>query len=211
MTNLVEQAFDTEEFYRALGAERLEEYAVKTGLYNGIDNIDANILLSIVQYTCHSAHSVLEVGCGYGRIGQLFIQHPEIKYWGIELHKPFVDSFKSKVQDKGTVLHGNFLDYPFPFKKIECILFPWSAIGEFSSNLGQISALRRTRSLLLNGGRALFDIPRDVVNKFDGYEPGYFNIHEKYDLIAMELKYVTSHQYTTFTGRNREIIEISAK
>lgn len=211
MTKLKEQAYDTEKVYSELGIKHLEEYARITGLLKGKDNLDFKNLLAIFRDSCRNP-SILEVGCGYGRVGQLFLKQPDIDYWGIDLHKEYTDIFRANLQElqKNRVLTGNFLKMEYPFEKIGCVLFSWSVIGDFSSNEGQISALKKSRELLYKEGRVLLDVPVDIVNKFDEFQPGYFNIHERYDLSKLGLSFIKTHPYITYTDRKREIIELES-
>lgn len=203
MTKLKGQAFDTEKLYGGLGLSKLEEYARITGLSNG-NNLDAEIYLNFIE------SSVLEVGCGYGRIGKDIISKVP-KYYGIDLHEPFIDFFRNSVSEdqRKNIFYGNFLDYVFPFENIDRVLFPWSVIGDFESGEGQLSALRKSSSLLSIDGKILLDIPTDIVNNVGGYHPGHFKVYENYDLSEMELKHTDSYSYKTYTGRKREIIELS--
>ncbi|MEK6850783.1 MAG: class I SAM-dependent methyltransferase [Nanoarchaeota archaeon] len=213
MTKLQGQAFDTEKFYGELGAKKMEEYAIKTGLWGGSRFLDSKLLLKIVENSFEGYTRVLEVGCGYGRVAEEFLNRYSISYYGIDLHKPFIDIFKKKVDEsqRNQIFWGNFLDFEFPFREVDCILFPWSVIGDFSSGEGQIATLEKASLLLYHRGKILIDIPKDIINEFEGYAPGHFNVHEKYDLAKVGLKYNQSHPYTTYTDRKREILELHVK
>lgn len=213
MTKLPGQAFDTEKMYGELGIKEVERFARETGLLSGV-NVNCDLGQIMNHLNRKKQESVLlEVGCGYGRIGKTLIYQAGISYFGIDLHKPFIDSFREYLDlelDK-RIFHGNFLNFAFPFKEIDYVLFPWSVIGDFSSDNGQLKALSRSNELLNPNGRILIDIPSDIVNKVEGYQPGCFKIHERYDLSKIGLKFLKSHPYRTFTGRNREILELTKK
>ena len=213
MTNLPGQAFDTEKMYGELGIKQVQEYAVRTGLTDGSkDNLDGETLYQIMKSERYGNKRILEVGCGYGRLGKFFMQRLDIEYYGIELHRPFVKTFKEEVsvEQSKRIFPGNFLDLRFD-RKLDFVLFPWSVIGDFSTDDGQIRALEKSRDLLWRTGRILIDIPSDLVNQVQGYQPGYFKIHERYDLSKIDLKFLKSNPYKTFTGRNREILELTKK
>lgn len=199
------QAFDTEELYSSLSIRDLDEYATKTGLLKKGTSLDTQFLLP-------KANSpVLEVGCGCGRIGKEFIKQ-EFDYWGIELHRPYIDAFRQAAAGlEHRIIEGNFLVHEFVDASFNTVMFPWSVIGDFSSNDGQLKALERSRKLLCKGGNVLIDVPMDVVNKVSGYQPGYFDVHKKYDLEGLGLRFQSSMQYVTYTGRTRELIELRAQ
>lgn len=208
------QAFDTEKFYNKLGITRMEEYARKTGLLTeNIGSLDAKILLDIIKNHSSDYNRILEVGCGYGRIGEEFINEFNILYSGIDLNENFINFFKSKLNlsQRNNIFHGNFLEYDLPKEYFDWVIFPWSVIGDFNSNEGQIAALKKSREIIVPHGKILFDVPKDIVNKFEGYSSGNFNIHEIYDLSKIGLEYSESYPYTTHTERKREIIELSCR
>jgi len=196
------QAFDTEQMYSSLGEKQLEEYAVKTGLQKDMAPLDASLFLNLISPSA----SILEIGCGHGRIGQHMLSKG-IDYYGIELHKPYVDSFRKKVSDKNRIIHGNFLEHSFN-RSFDNILFSWSVIGDFSLE-GQLAALKKSKELLTRKGKIIIDIPTDIINHVEGYSPSPFNVHEVHDLGKIGLSQVTTHSYKTHTNRNREIIELN--
>lgn len=213
MTKLPGQAFDTEKMYGELGIKEVERFARKTGLLSGVNvNCDLGQIMNFLERNKQES-TLLEIGCGYGRLGKTLIYKSGLSYFGIDLHKPFVDSFREYLGpdlDK-RIFHGNFLDFRFPFQKTNYVLFPWSVIGDFSSDDGQLKALSRSSELLNPKGRILIDIPSDIVNKVEGYQPGCFKIHKRYDLSKIGLKFLKSNPYRTFTDRTREILEITKK
>ena len=191
-------AFDIEEMYGSLGIVQLQKYAQETGIVR-CTNLDVQHFLPRIR------GRVLEVGCGYGRIGLDMIERG-IDYWGIDIHEPYVRAFRTIVP-ADRVLFGDFLTYQFT-NTFDTILFPWSVIGDFSSPTGQMSALTKARELLNPPGNILLDIPVDVVNTVSAYKPGLFNVHEAYDMGELDFT-VDTQRYRTYTDRTREIIELS--
>lgn len=209
MARLKGQAFDTEEMYGQIGEKDLNRYALETGLIDGERSLDGPILMELVLGQESLNPRVLEVGCGCGRVGRVFLEKREIDYWGIDLHKPYLGRFRESVpeEDRKRILYGNFLTHTFPFNNLNAVLFPWSVMGDFNFE-GQKTALKKSRSLLLEDGRIYVDVPTDIVNKVMHYKPGPFNIHEVHDLEKLGLKHIRNHPYETYTRRHREVIEI---
>lgn len=221
------QAYDTEEMYSYLGIKGLEEYMIKAGFrrnkwlfaklkeeFLGKEyDLDTKEFLKIFELYKTNENNYLkifEVGCGYGRIGNVLMNQKNIYYQGIELNETFVNKFRSSWYDtsaKNQIIKGNFLEMPYR-TSFDFILFPWSVIGDFSENNGQLKALEKSKEILKPCGKILLDIPLDIINKISQYRPAPFRIHEKYEIGNLDFKHTNSYFYTTLTNRNREIVEL---
>ncbi len=226
MKNINYQAYDTEKMYSSLGIKGLEKYVIRTGfrknkglfaklkeefLGNEYD-IDTKEFLKIFNlYNTEENNylKIFEVGCGYGRIGNVLMNQKNIYYQGIELNETFVNKFRSFWNDtySNQIIKGNFLEMPYR-TSFDFILFPWSVIGDFSENEGQFKALEKSREILKPCGKILIDIPLDIINKVSQYVHAPFKVHESYQIENFGFKYTNSYFYTTLTNRNREIVEL---
>jgi SAM-dependent methyltransferase len=203
------QAFDTDQFYDRISKERFMEIAEQTGLVKEGKSLDAGLLVKLVERARLGRRKVLEVGCGFGRVGKYFLNREGFDYVGVDVYVPYVEEFRRSVseRERGNILQGSFLDSMLLLGRFDAILFPWSTIAEFSRE-GQIVALQKLHGLLEDEGQVLIDVPVDVANKFECYEPGPLNVCEVHDFQALGLQHYRSHTYTTHTGRTRDIIEL---
>jgi len=220
-------AFDTKEMYTALGIKGLEEFVIKTGFRKSnslltklkeeflgkkldIDTKEFLKIFDLYKTKENNYLKIFEVGCGYGRIGNVLMNQKNIYYQGIELNEIFVNKFRSFWYDtyyKNQIIKGDFLEMPYR-TNFDYILFPWSVIGDFSENEGQLKVLKKSNKILKLEGKVLIDIPLDLMNNVSLYTPAPFNVHEIYDIENLGFKYSNSYYYTTLTNRHREIIEL---
>jgi SAM-dependent methyltransferase len=139
--DIVRKMNKSKQFYKTLPAEVLHEYAEKGGLgYE--DPIDLKEFLKFIK----NGDSVLEIGCGTGRIGKHLINE---KYVGLETNQDYANFFIEKIKEKykDNIKNIDFLDFKSD-KLFDVILFPWSVFWDFSSE-EQKEVIKKSLELLL--------------------------------------------------------------
>jgi SAM-dependent methyltransferase len=132
------------------------------------EDIGSNTSGADVDYyvrTCRDAPgSVLELGCGTGRIALPLVQAGAV-VWGIDSSQPMLRVLERKAAaglstHQRTRLHLRCLDMrhaAFPFR-FSCILCAHSTFGYLVEEADELSVLHRVRSHLAPGGRFLLDM-----------------------------------------------------
>jgi SAM-dependent methyltransferase len=191
----------SKQFYKTLPAEVLHEYAEKSGLgYE--DPIDLKEFLKFIK----SGDSVLEIGCGTGRIGK----HPiNEKYVGLETNQDYANFFVEKIEEKykDNIKNIDFLDFKSD-QLFDVILLPWTVLWDFSSE-EQKEVIKKSLELLNKDGRVIIDNPakESVYNSVDGYEPNLTYYEDLIDFLdTLNLKKFYKNNYETKVGRLRELI-----
>lgn len=192
---------NSKKFYETLPAEVLHEYAEKGGLgYE--DPIDLKEFLRFIK----DEDSVLEIGCGTGRIGRHLINE---KYVGLETNQDYSNLFIEKIDKKykDNIKNIDFLDFESD-KLFNVILFPWSVFWDFSSE-EQKEAIKKSLELLNKDGKIIIDNPakESVYNSVDGYEPNLTYYEDLVEFLdSLNLKKHYKENYKTKVGRLRELI-----
>jgi len=194
--------------YENISAEGLEGYAESAGI-GGESPVDFEEFEKLLR----PSSRIIEVGCGYGRLGRHFIRAYD--YTGIDNHLPFLEKFRAELNGVGVdvkerLLHTSFEDFAKKSAyrdKFDAVLFPWTVIGDFTRNQ-QPEVLRKSGDLVKQGGVILLDNPtKDAVyNVIPHYTPEKFFYDDWKDYFR-DLGFDNSRCvfYTTSTGRVREI------
>lgn len=115
------------------------------------DNLNTGLLESIPA----DAKTVLEIGCGAGRLGQEFKKaHPECTYYGVEIDGPSAAIAGTRLD---MALCGSIedIDLSFLAGKLDCIVY-----GDVLEHLIDPWAVLRTHAeLLAPGGKVIACIP----------------------------------------------------
>ncbi|EKD23950.1 MAG: hypothetical protein ACD_81C00138G0004 [uncultured bacterium] len=154
-------------------------------------------------------NSILEVGCGTGRIGKHLIS--VYKYIGIEQHQPYLIFFKNYLANNGIknvedmVIYSAFENYQG--NNFDVIIFPWTVIGEFSKE-AQLTTIKRAKDMLKTNGLILIDNPAKgtVYNEEDDYEPCKFYYDDWKNRLSKIFSTTEQILYTTPVGRVRELV-----
>ncbi|RCS54183.1 class I SAM-dependent methyltransferase [Bremerella cremea] len=104
------------------------------------------------------AATVLEVGCGTGRIlGYLTRQLPEKQWLGIDLDQDKIDVARQRLGNEHAnvnLIQGDFLSYE-DFPPVDAVLFGFNVLAEFLGVSTRIAALRKARTCLAPGGQVI--------------------------------------------------------
>lgn len=105
------------------------------------------------------AASVLEVGCGTGRVlSYLARRRSDVAWIGVELDAAKVNVLRHKLEGEAIsgieLWEGDFLNCP-AFGPIDVVLFSFNVLAEFRGVEGRIAALRQARRLLAGQGRVV--------------------------------------------------------
>jgi SAM-dependent methyltransferase len=103
--------------------------------------------------------SVLELGAGYGRCLDYFVQKGHKgKLTGVEYALPLVEYLKEKFEDKAEILNADIKKLQVS-SNYDVVLWMWSGIIDFSKE-EQLDSCKRIYTILNEGGRFFIDIPR---------------------------------------------------
>lgn len=104
------------------------------------------------------AATVLEVGCGTGRIlSYLAQQQPGTRWLGIDLDKDKIEVARQRLAVESpevNLIQGDFLSYE-GLPPVDVVLFGFNVLAEFLGVATRIAALRRACDSLAPGGRIL--------------------------------------------------------
>lgn len=141
---------DNTEFYENLP---LDEF-YKTALIGGLDSgIDVDVIMPYVNV----AHSILEVGAGYGRVlNHLITRGYKGKLSAIERSKKLCQWLKSQYQHRVTILEGSLMTITHQ-EKYDLILWMWTGLAEFSKD-EQVTALKKLLGYLTPEGKIILDM-----------------------------------------------------
>jgi SAM-dependent methyltransferase len=197
-----------QDFYQSISPEDLQKYAVAAGFGDSYPQD-----LEHWKKYLSRAKSVLEVGCGAGRLGRVLIK--DFDYTGIDPYETYLNTFRQELEKEGKseaaqkLIKASFLD--FQQKSFDAILFPWTIIEDFNKE-EQLQVLEHANEMLSDGGVVIIDNPAEGApsNRAPGYEPTEFFYKDWKDAFS-KLGY--SHQevlyYDTLTGRKREVIVLN--
>lgn len=111
-----------------------------------------------------SGGPVLEFGCGTGRVLEA-LARAGIEVHGVDLSEAMLRRARARlaetpreVRDRATLVKGDMRTFESD-RRFAAILFPHNTFAYLRSTAEQLEMLRRTRSLLANGGRAILVVP----------------------------------------------------
>ncbi len=143
--------------------------------------------------------SVLELGCGTGRVG---IKLGEIveHYVGLDLSSSMIEVFKTKIKDSDsrfTLIVGDMTEYETT-DRFDLILFPFRAFQALTSNEQRIKCLQLCKKHLKNNGKIIIQMFNP---KFDALEK--FNTINTLDNTIVDGKY-SIERHTIGKEHNRK-------
>ena len=195
-------------FYESLSPEELELFAIKT--FGKDLPSDMEEFLKITN----PSDTVLEVGCGTGRLGIEFI-NKGYDYTGIESQPYYLDVFVSRISGRShtnnlSLIAGSFENFDFS-KKYSVVLFGWTVIGDFD-RYDQSKVISKASSLLTSDGKIILDNPskNQVYNKKELYYPTPFYYSDWVQELSSNFKH-KQILYTTQTGVERELVLLKKK
>ena len=103
--------------------------------------------LAVETVRSHSAPSVLDVGCGSGRIGELVLEAGAASYLGVDFSEPMIELATRRLarfEDRIELVCGDFLEVPIggPFDVVLALgLFDYLPnAGEFAQRMHELCA-----------------------------------------------------------------------
>lgn len=149
---MADSAETSRTFYAQLGADGL---AARTR-----DDWDEQILAALIELLPPRA-SVLDVGCGYGRIA-LPLARAGYGVSGIDVSPNLLDRARSAGEHDHLSVDftlGSMTDLPYEDARFDVALCLWSAFHELLEEDEQVETLRELRRVLRPGGFALVEGP----------------------------------------------------
>jgi SAM-dependent methyltransferase len=139
-------------FYNNISLELFKDYAEKGGFQNCWD-------LEMISHHIDSYDTLLEIGAGYGRCLDYFINKGHIgKIVAIERSDNLVEYLKIKYSNFIDLFHGDIKQIDF-FECVDNALWMWSGMIDFSRE-EQIICCKRIYTALKPGGRLFVDVPK---------------------------------------------------
>lgn len=187
-------------FYNSVSPEELQIAAEKAGLGG---NFPIDFLEFKKELT--PGWKILEVGCGTGRLGMLFMD--QFDYYGIDIHQPYLNFFKKVLKKSGK--RGNLIQESFDkFQEndFNAILFPWTVIGDFDN---QKATLKKACDMLKQEGLIILDNPArgTEYNVHKGYNPKRFYFSDWVGIFKkVGFKKYISRIYNTPEKKKRELV-----
>jgi SAM-dependent methyltransferase len=149
---------DNNAFYEALKAEGLQKFAEKGGLTSCCD-------LQVLTPYWSKAHSILEVGAGYGRVIDYLLQHQFAgAITAVERCNNLFQYLKTRFQKfkNLSLIQADICDFNTT-NRFDLILLLWSAVAEFFPQ-EQLSLIVKLTKLLQKNGKLVIDtIPENVI------------------------------------------------
>jgi ubiquinone/menaquinone biosynthesis C-methylase UbiE len=143
----------TEEFYNAIGAEKLreisEDYKVS----------DTTFLDKILN----AGDVVLDLACGYGRIS-IPLAEQGFKVYGIDISEVLIkeaSAYSKDLENKPEFLVGNMNKLPYQdglFNKVLCL---WNSFSHLLTKEEQTDCLHEIYRVMKTGGSAVLVLPND--------------------------------------------------
>lgn len=139
-------------FYNNLGVEPFKKLSEIGGFSSHID-------LEIIYPHIKDSKSIVELGAGYGRCLDYFIDKGfHGKLIAVEKAKPYLDYLKKNYSHKAEILDKDIKKLELP-EKVDTILWMFSGIIDFSPE-EQMEVLKRLNGLLNEKGKLAIDIPK---------------------------------------------------
>src|SRR5579872_3269117 len=130
--------------------ERLEVRLLRPGLFRRRQ-------LAVETVASQQAPSVLDVGCGSGRIGELVLEAGAVRYLGVDFSEPMIDLARRRLarfEDRTELLVADFLELSVP-ESFDVVL----ALGLFDYLPEPHRFARRMFSLCAEGGCVVGSFP----------------------------------------------------
>jgi phospholipid N-methyltransferase len=150
---------DNNDFYEALKIEGMQKFAEKGGLASSCD-------VRLLTPYWSKAHSILEVGAGYGRVIDYLLKHQfKGTITAIERCNTLFQYLSDHYQSFGNVnlLHADIRHQSYKGERFDLIFMLWSVIAEFGSH-EQSLLIGKLAKLLKKNGRLVIDaISKNVI------------------------------------------------
>jgi ubiquinone/menaquinone biosynthesis C-methylase UbiE len=142
------------EFYNKLGVNPFKEFAIVGGFNTFVD-------LELIYPYINKSKTVLELGAGYGRCIEFFLQKGyHGKIIAVEQSPALIDYLKVKYQKfKNLILLQADIKNLQLSEKIDVALWMWSGLIDFSKDQ-QFLCLEKIFKMLTDGGKIIIDTPR---------------------------------------------------
>jgi cyclopropane fatty-acyl-phospholipid synthase-like methyltransferase len=182
----------------------LEKFAEDAGL-GGKVPADFSCFIKYIK----NNDKILEVGCGTGRLGKLFLK--KYNYIGIDNHKPYLEYFKNnlkKIKQNNVddiLILSSFEDYSGT--DFDVIIFSWTVIGDFSKK-EQLRMIKKAKKMLKGKGLILIDNPAKgtTYNEDKDYMPCKFYFDDWKSELSKIFNNPIKLLYDTPVGRVRELV-----
>jgi SAM-dependent methyltransferase len=139
-------------FYKNIGLEPFIELSEKGGFSAYTD-------LELISTYISNKASILELGAGYGRCLNYFINKGHKgKLTAVEFIPPLVDYLNENFKGKAEIINADIKKLDLP-EKYDVALWMWSGIIDFSKE-EQLDCCKRIYNLLHEGGIFFIDVPR---------------------------------------------------
>ena len=142
------------EFYNKMGVDPFKELAVKGGFNTFVD-------LELIYPYLKNSKNILELGAGYGRCIDFFIQKGfSGKIIAVEQSESLMNHLRSKYHTSKNVelLQEDIKELQLK-EKTDAALWMWSGLIDFSKDQ-QFLCLQKTFGMLNEEGKVFIDIPR---------------------------------------------------
>lgn len=206
---------DNASIYDRLPLDDFRAFAGQVGIANGED-------VAQIQDKVLKAESILEVGCGYGRVlHHLSIINPRAELWAIE-RNPILLKLCQQQFPQVHYLAGNALEVPL-LKQHDLILLMWSTLGEFSPSEQSQLLKKLAASLAMNGSitielgflqeahpYATISQQSVIIETPYGTDHVYIPNLDELDGLTNQAKLtlVSQETYKTATGHNRLLLTL---
>ena len=141
---------DSSEFYIKIGAKGLQEHASVCHVNDDIAFVKTNITKN---------ESILDLGCGYGRVTLPLVKAGYKNIRGIDLASNLITSARKEARRRKLKVFfdvGSMTLLPYQNNAFDKILCLWNSFNELLKPQDQVRALREVRRVLRPKGEAIF-------------------------------------------------------
>lgn len=179
---------DNAAIYRHMPLHAFVNFAKASGLHHCAD-------LAIIQPYITTAHSIMELGAGYGRVIQYLTHHTHAQISGIERDPSLYRHVQKTFGNDAFIIPLDINDYHGLHGRYDLMLWLWAGFCEFSEN-EQPRSLAKVIKSLLPGGRIIIDVlDRTAMPTMATYKSGSYI--ETETPFGIERIYVPSTQQMT--------------
>jgi SAM-dependent methyltransferase len=180
-------------FYNNLGVDPFKKLAAIGGFSSYKD-------LELCYPYIKDAKSILELGAGYGRCLDFFIEkNYKGKLIAVEQSAPLIEYLKAHYSAKADILQEDIKDLKLD-QKVDVALWMWSGVIDFAKE-EQLTTIQKIASYLSPKGKLIIDIPKL------GYKT-YAN-HQDEQTLRLDSTYGTLECYIPNEKEMKEICEKS--